>query len=107
VGKVRKLLEMKAVIQSRKCKAHMVHRLKNVVNGIAWVTMIKTIPIVLTVSKCFLEREVEVLRRTQLVASVGPPRKGRGHRLAAENIVIGSVVEHVYRLFFTREKLPG
>ena len=107
VGKVRELLEMEAVVQSRECKAHMVDRLKNVANGIARVTMIKTIPVVLTASKRFIEREVEVLRGAKLVASVGLPRKGGRHRLAAENIVIGGVVEHIHRLFFTLEKLHG
>jgi len=83
----------------------MVHRLGNVANGIAHVTMIKAVLVVFAASKSFIKREFEVLRGSEIVASVGLPCKGRRHHLAAENVVVGSVIKYVHSLFFAPEKL--
>jgi len=70
----------------------MVHSLENGANGITRVTMIKVVLVFFAASKRFIKREVEALRGSELVASVGLPRKSRRYRLVAENVVVGSVV---------------
>jgi hypothetical protein len=90
--------EVEAVLDRRVAGSEMVEVLhRSSVLG-RRVEVVHRVPRVLAPDERLLERHVEVLLRTEVVASVSLPGLGGGHGLTAEHVVGRAVVEEVERL---------
>jgi len=67
------------------------------------IEVVERVPVVLASDERLLERHVEVLLRSEMVASVTLPGGRRGHGLTTEEVVGGSVVEDVESLLVSVE----